>query len=166
MSFFCFGGLGKPGRGEIHRFWTLAGFELMHRHSLISSSEQLNCIIAWLHLLSRASHSTKSASWHQKRKREETQSGLRALPSILGNRGEGAVLVKYGFLRSSQQFGLPWEESGPECGSLRPGHCRAADRRHLEGTKHSCFMKKGSAAKNLLKALGKLKTVFSERSSF
>lgn len=44
-------------------------------HSVISSSEWPICIIAWPHLLSRASHSTRSASWHQKRKREEIQSG-------------------------------------------------------------------------------------------
>lgn len=51
-------------------------------HLVISSSEWPICIIAWPHLLSRASHSTRSASWHQKRKREETQSGILAFATL------------------------------------------------------------------------------------
>lgn len=65
----------------------LTCFELIHRRSLMNSSEQPICVRSWPHLLSRASHSTKPASWHQKRKQEETQRGLQAFPSILGNRG-------------------------------------------------------------------------------
>lgn len=68
----------------------------------MSSSEQLICIIAWQRLLSRASHSTRSASWHQKRKRRDTEWDSGFCHLVLANRGGPC---QCGFLSSKPTWG-------------------------------------------------------------
>lgn len=136
-------------------------FELIHGHSLISSSEQPICMLAWPPLLSRAPCAT---------------------PLPAGTRREGVKRHKVGF---GLCYGVPGNQGGslwepfwsraPGSGSrgrrgswrelLGPGLGRAAES-HSWRIRRALVSWKSHPCPNPMKALRKCKVVFSEWTFF